>query len=52
VRELAARGEPLRTGDLILTGALGPMVAIKPGEVVRAQIGGLGTVGFAYGGRK
>ena len=47
---LAARGEPLRAGDIILTGALGPMVAIAPGQRVRAIVGGLGAVGFDYKG--
>ncbi len=45
---LAARGTPLRKGDIILTGALGPMVALTPGDHVRASIGGLGTVSFTY----
>jgi len=27
-----------------MTGALGPMVALKPGAQVRATVGGLGTV--------
>ncbi|RSU52228.1 2-keto-4-pentenoate hydratase [Sphingobium yanoikuyae] len=47
-RTLAERGEPLRKGDVVLTGALGPMVVIKPGDVVRASIGGLGSVSFTY----
>lgn len=47
-RTLSERGEPLRKGDVVLTGALGPMVAIKPGDVVKASIGGLGAVGFTY----
>jgi 2-keto-4-pentenoate hydratase len=45
-RVLAARGEGLRTGDVVLTGALGPMVTLRPGDSVKATIGGLGTVGF------
>lgn len=46
---LAERGEPLRAGDVVLSGALGPMVALKPGDAVKASIGGLGSVGFTYG---
>ncbi len=46
---LAERGDPLRAGDIVLSGALGPMVALKPGDVVKATIGGLGTAGFSYG---
>jgi 2-keto-4-pentenoate hydratase len=45
-RTLAARGEPLRKGDVVLSGALGPMVPIKPGDFVEASIGGLGSVSF------
>ena len=45
---LAARGEPLRAGDVIMSGALGPMVSLKPGMHARVQIGGLGYVQFQY----
>ena len=46
---LAARGEPLRAGDIVLAGALGPMVALKPGDHVVARVGGIGTCSFSYG---
>lgn len=49
-RTLAKRGEGLKRGDIVLTGALGPMVAVKPGDSVRAQIGGLDTVSFSVVG--
>lgn len=48
-RTLAARGEPLRAGDVLLAGALGPMVAIQPGDRVETFVGGIGTCSFTYG---
>ncbi|AUW57423.1 2-keto-4-pentenoate hydratase [Sphingobium sp. SCG-1] len=48
-RTLANRGEPLKAGDVLLAGALGPMVALNPGDRVRAVIGGIGDVSFVYG---
>ena len=48
-RTLAERGEPLKAGDVLLAGALGPMVAIHPGDQVRAVMGGIGTCSFRYG---
>ena len=48
-RTLAERGEPLKAGDVLLAGALGPMVALTPGDHVVATIDGLGEVRFTYG---
>lgn len=42
-REVARRGNPLREGEIVLSGALGPMVAAEPG-VYRAHLSGLGHV--------
>jgi 2-keto-4-pentenoate hydratase len=41
---MVARGTPLRAGDVVMTGALGPMRPIGPGDVVVADFGPLGTV--------
>jgi 2-keto-4-pentenoate hydratase len=49
-RTLAGVGEGLKEGDVVLTGALGPMVALSPGMRVTANIGGLGATSFTFPG--
>jgi 2-keto-4-pentenoate hydratase len=41
-------GDPLRAGQVVLSGALGPMVATPPGSVVTADLGPLGTVSATF----
>jgi 2-keto-4-pentenoate hydratase len=46
---MVKRGRPLQEGDIILSGALGPMVAARPGNAFEGRIDGFGTVRASFG---
>jgi 2-keto-4-pentenoate hydratase len=43
-RTMARRGQSLRAGEVILSGALGPMVPVQAGDLVQVELGALGRV--------
>ena len=51
-RTMARVGSPMRAGDLVLSGALGPMAAVKPGDIFETRINGLGTVKAVFEGAR
>lgn len=47
-KTMARLGKPMCVGDVVLTGALGPMVSVEAGDFFRAAIEGLGEVSVKF----
>jgi 2-keto-4-pentenoate hydratase len=47
-RTLAARGTPLKAGDLVLSGALCPVVPVAAGDVIEVDVGGVGRCSVRF----
>lgn len=47
-RMSAQNGSPLRKGDVVLSGALGPMIPVAPGSSISAEVSGLGKVSARF----
>jgi 2-keto-4-pentenoate hydratase len=43
-------GRPLRAGEVVLSGSLGPMVNVAPGDAFQADISGVGQVSAVFAG--
>lgn len=47
-RKMVEVGSPLKAGDVVMTGALGPMVPAEPGDTMVCEIAGLGSVSAVF----
>jgi len=48
-QKMQSMGQPIKKGDVVLTGALGPMVGVAPKDEFRVIIEGLGSVDLKVG---
>lgn len=46
--EMVKRGRPLKIGDIVLTGALGPMVAVQAGNEFKVAIDGFDSISVRF----
>ena len=46
--DLVRIGKPLRAGEFVITGAIGPAVSAKPGDAFDAEITGIGLISTRF----
>ena len=47
-RTLAVRGTPLRAGDVVLSGALCPVVPVEAGDLIDVDVRGVGRCSVRF----
>ncbi|WLI78710.1 fumarylacetoacetate hydrolase family protein [Kosakonia sp. H02] len=46
--EMVRAGRPLRAGEFVITGAMGPAISAKPGDVFSAELSGIGSIAVSF----
>lgn len=46
--EMVRVGNPLRAGEFVITGAMGPAISAKPGDVFTAELSGIGAISARF----
>lgn len=46
--EMVRAGRPLRAGEFVITGAMGPAISAKPGDVFTAELSGIGAIAARF----
>ncbi len=46
--EMVRAGRPIRAGEFVITGAIGPAISAKPGDIFTAELSGIGAIAASF----